>query len=66
MIRLREERLKRGWSQTELSARTRIASPDISAIERGVKQAFPGWRRKLAHALKRPEAYLFEEVGDEQ
>jgi hypothetical protein len=40
---------------------TGIASPDISAIERGARYAHPGWRRRLAAAFKVPEAELFAE-----
>ena len=57
--RVREERLKRGWSQTMLSARTGIAASDISAVERGIKYPFAGWRRRLAAAFRVPEAALF-------
>jgi len=59
--RLREERLRRGWSQTKVSALTGIASPDISAIERSVRYLHPGWRRRLAAAFKLSESELFGE-----
>jgi|RhiMetdeSRZDD1v2_1073273.scaffolds.fasta_scaffold5003110_2 transcriptional regulator with XRE-family HTH domain len=65
MLRLRAERLRRGWSQTHVTILTGIASPDVSAIERGVRYAPPGWRRRLAVAFKVPEAELFAEVPDE-
>jgi transcriptional regulator with XRE-family HTH domain len=59
--KLREERLKRGWSQTKVSMLTGIASPDISALERGTKYPHPGWRRRLAAAFKLSERELFPE-----
>lgn len=65
MLRLRDERLRRGWSQTRLSALTGIASPDLSAIERGARPAFPGWRRRLALVFGIPEVELFA-PGEEQ
>jgi hypothetical protein len=36
-----------------------MAAQDISAIERGIRHPFPGWRRRLAAAFKVPEAQLF-------
>jgi hypothetical protein len=45
-----------------VSMLTGIASPDISAIERGTRYAHPGWRRRLAAAFKVPETELFDEV----
>ncbi|GAB6178968.1 hypothetical protein JCM14036_02870 [Desulfotomaculum defluvii] len=67
MIRLREERQRRGLSQTKLSSMTGIASADISAIENGWKKTFPGWKKRIAKALGIHEAeadQLFEEVLD--
>jgi ribosome-binding protein aMBF1 (putative translation factor) len=65
MLRLREERQRRGLSQTKLSGMTGIASTDISAIENGWKKPFPGWKKRIARALgvHGTEAErLFEEV----
>jgi len=59
MSRMRDERRRRGLTQTQLSALTGIASPDLSAIERGVKPAYPAWRQKLAKVFGLPEAQLF-------
>ena len=57
---LREERKRRGWSQVMLSLKTGgIAPSDLSAIERGKKVAHPGWRKRIARALKVDEATLF-------
>lgn len=66
MLRLRAERQSRGWSQTRLSALTGIASPDLSAVERGAKPAYPGWRRKLAEAFGMAEEDLFAPAAGEQ
>jgi transcriptional regulator with XRE-family HTH domain len=65
MLRLKAERLARGWSQTKVSGLTGIASPDLSAIERRVRPAFPSWRRRLAVAFKLPEEVLFAEIPEE-
>ncbi len=66
MLRLRQERLRRGWSQTKLSALTGIASPDISAIERGRRHVWPGWRSRLSAVFGIPEDELFSPVDDRQ
>lgn len=51
MLRLREERIKQGISQTKLSGLTGIAAADISAIENGWKKPFPGWKKRIIKAL---------------
>jgi transcriptional regulator with XRE-family HTH domain len=58
-MQLREERKRRGWSQTRLSALTNIAQSDLSAIENGRRVPGAGWRRRLAEAFGLPEADLF-------
>ena len=60
VARVREERLKRGWSLTHLSGLTGIASSDLSMVERGLRPAFPGWQRRLARAFHLPTGVLFE------
>ena len=59
MLRLREERRRRKWSQTFVSGITGIAQSDLSAIENGHRRAGPGWRGKLARAFGMDEADLF-------
>jgi transcriptional regulator with XRE-family HTH domain len=61
--RLREERRRRGWSLTRVTALTGISTCDVSLIERGLRPAYPGWRRRLAEAYGLPEAELFPAVG---
>ena len=65
-LRLRTERLRRGWSQTQVSVRTGIASPTISVIERGLVHAHPGWRRRLAAAFGLPADVLFEAADERE
>jgi transcriptional regulator with XRE-family HTH domain len=60
VARVRDERLKRGWSLTHLSGLTGIASSDLSMVERGLRPAFPGWQRRLARAFHLPMGVLFE------
>ena len=59
--RIREVREALGLSQVELSRRARIASPNLSAIEHGQREAWPKARRRLARALKCTEKELFPE-----
>jgi transcriptional regulator with XRE-family HTH domain len=63
--RIAIERKKRGWSQHALGSRCGIPVPTISAIERGRLYVWPGWRRRLAMALKVSEAELFSEDASE-
>ncbi len=62
-MRMREERKRRGWSQTRLSALTGIAQPDISAIENGRRTPGRGWRQRLAQVFGLLEADLFGADG---
>lgn len=64
--RVKEFREKADLTQVELARRARIASPNLSSIERGRLVAWPKARRRLARALKCTEAELFpEEVRSE-
>jgi transcriptional regulator with XRE-family HTH domain len=58
-MRLRDERVRRGWSQTRLSGLTGISQADISAIECGRQAPWPSWRRRIAEVMGIPEAELF-------
>lgn len=67
MLRLREERQRQGLSQVKLSMLTGIASTDISAIENGWKKPFPGWKKRIARALRIQESeaeQLFKEIKE--
>jgi hypothetical protein len=57
--RLWAERHNREWSLTKLTMLTGISSSDLSLLERGLRPAYPGWRRRLAAAFRLPEAALF-------
>lgn len=59
MNRLREIRKKQGLSQLRLAYLTGIQPPIIPRIENGWLKPYPGWRKRLARALKIPEAELF-------
>jgi transcriptional regulator with XRE-family HTH domain len=65
MYRLRKEREARGYSLLDLARFTGIHESDLSQLERGLRPAFPDWKKRLSRALKVPEEELFAEVSDE-
>jgi transcriptional regulator with XRE-family HTH domain len=66
MLRMKAERIKRGWRQTILAAKaTPLSASDVSRIETGRTQPYPGQLRRLARVLKVPPDDLLTEVdGD--
>jgi hypothetical protein len=44
---------------TRLTALTEIAASDRSALERGLRPAYPGWRRRISRAFALAEDVLF-------
>jgi len=61
--KLKEFREQAGLSQVELARMTRIASPNLSAIENGRLAPWPKARRRLARALKTTPEELFPSEG---
>jgi len=64
MNRVREERKKKGLSQFQLAKISDINQGDISQIENEKIFPYPGWRKRLANALKVDERYLFPEIEE--
>ncbi|MFP3897911.1 MAG: helix-turn-helix transcriptional regulator [Dehalococcoidia bacterium] len=62
--RLAEVRKRQGISQLRLAYLTGIQPAEISRIETGRLRPYPGWRKRIARALKVSEAALFPEDGD--
>lgn len=62
---LKQERLRRGLTQTQLGALTGISPQDISLIENGWRKPFRGWKKRLADALEMSVESLFPEVTDD-
>lgn len=59
MLRIRQERLRRGWSQTDLGGRAGLSASDVSRVETGRFQPYPQQHLRLARALKlRPDELL--------
>jgi ribosome-binding protein aMBF1 (putative translation factor) len=59
---LKEIRSSKGLSQFELAKLSNITPADISKIENNWICPFPGWRKRLASALKVRESDLFPSV----
>ena len=57
--RIKEFREKIGMSQSELARKVKVASPNISSVERGRMEAWPRLRRALARVLKTTPEELF-------
>ena len=51
-LRIKVERLRRKWTQTELGARSGLAASEISKIETGRSRPYPRQAMRLAKALK--------------
>jgi putative transcriptional regulator len=59
MNRLKEIRNERGLSQLKLAFLTGIAPSELSRIENNWIKPYPGWRKRLAKALRTTEVELF-------
>ena len=59
---LRQARERLGLSQTQLCMMTGIAPATLSRLEGGKLYPYPGWRARLARALKVPQGELFPDV----
>ena len=67
MLRLRVERIRRGWSLAKLCALTGgIDQAALSRIERGIWPCGPGWRKRIAEAFGLPEEELFREASSDE
>ena len=57
--KIKQFRERQGLSQVELARRAHTAGPNLSAVERGERKAWPKLRRNLARALKTSQSELF-------
>ena len=64
VLKLRKARKEKGWSLTDVTVKTGIPEPTLSALEGGKLHPYPGYKRRLAKALGIPEGDLFQEVDD--
>jgi transcriptional regulator with XRE-family HTH domain len=65
MNKVREIRKKKNLTQLDLAKMTDIYPNYISEIERGKREAFPGWRKRLSEALEVSETELFPDIDME-
>lgn len=66
MVKLKAERLKRGWRQEDLGFYARMSGADISRIERGWMKPYPGQAERLAKVLELDPEELLNEVEVEE
>lgn len=60
------ERLRRGWTQTDLAARAgKLSSADISRFEHGRSKPYPGQALRLGAALELPPDELLEPIAEQ-
>jgi transcriptional regulator with XRE-family HTH domain len=59
--RIKQFRERQGLSQVELARRAHTAGPNLSAVERGERKAWPKLRRNLARVLKTSQNELFRD-----
>ena len=62
VTRLKAERLKRCWTQTDLAFYARMSSSDISRIESGRLIPYPAHVERLSKVLGLDPGELLEEV----
>ena len=58
VTRMKAERPKRQWTQTDLAYHSRMSPSDISRIENGLLIPYPGYAERLARALGLPPEEL--------
>jgi len=61
MLRIKAERLRRGWTQLQLAVLTRLQTTEISRIENGRFRPYPGQMLRLCNALELTPEELLEE-----
>ncbi len=60
MLTIKQERLRRKWTQTQLGAKAGLSASDVSKIESGRQQPDPQQTLRLARALKVPAELLLK------
>jgi transcriptional regulator with XRE-family HTH domain len=65
MTRLKQERLRRGWTQLDVAARTGIGPTVISNLESGKRKPGPLWGYRLSRLFDLSVETLLEEVPDD-
>lgn len=66
MLRLKAERLRRGWTQTDLAYHARMTAAEISRIETGRLRPYPGQADRLSCVLGLRLEDLLEPANSER
>ena len=64
MLRIKHERLRRGWIQVDLAYHSRVPVADVSRIETGRLRPYDSQITKLATALGVGPTELLQEVAE--
>ena len=64
MLRIKAERLRRGWNQTRLAYQSDLSGPDVSRIETGRTRPYPKQLQRLAKVLNLSPDSLMQEIGE--
>ena len=64
MLRLRLERLRRGWNQTALAFYAEMSAPEVSRIETARMRPYPSQMEKLSRVLGLDPEVLLQEMGE--
>jgi transcriptional regulator with XRE-family HTH domain len=64
-LRIKDERIKRGWNQTEVAYLARMSPADLSRIETGRMVPYPAHAKRLSEVFGLEPGVLFAEVFDD-
>ena len=64
MLKIKAERLRRGWNQQTLGYRARTQAADVSRIENGRMVPYPAQAKRLARVLGLIPDELLDEVKE--
>ena len=65
-FKMKAERLKRQWSQTQLAARAALSTSDVSKFESGRMTPYPAQALRLARVLGLSPQELLERADEPQ
>ncbi len=64
MKRLTQERLKKGWTKTELGMRAKLHPVDVGKLENGRTHCWQPWAQKLEAVFLMPIDELLKDVSN--
>jgi len=63
MLKLKAERIRKGWTQLDLACHARVQPAEISRFERGQAKPYQGQATRLAEVLGLAKDELLEQVA---